>query len=98
MKKLLIANRGEIAVRIIRACREMDISPVAVFSECDRTALHVRLADEAYPIGPSAPRESYLRIDRLIDAARQSGADAVHPDTDFLLRTKISPARCRRPA
>ncbi len=84
MRKILIANRGEIAVRLIRACREMHISPVAIYSECDRRALHVRYADEAYPIGPSPPRASYLRIDAIIDVALRCGADAVHPGYGFL--------------
>ena len=93
-KKILIANRGEIAVRIIRACRDMGISPVAVYSEADRGALHVRLSDEAYPIGPSPSRESYLSIEKILRAAQQCQAEAIHPGYGFLSENSVFAAAC----
>ena len=94
--KILIANRGEIAVRIIRACKEMGISTVAVYSEADKNALHVSLADESYCIGPSEATDSYLREDRIISTAMLSGAQAIHPGYGFLSENSHFARACRK--
>ncbi len=95
-RKVLIANRGEIAVRLVRALREMEITSVAVFSDADRAALHVRLADEAEHIGPAASSESYLNIPRMLDAAHKHGVQAIHPGYGFLSENAEFASACER--
>ena len=96
IKKILVANRGEIAVRVMRSCREMEITSIAIFSEADRTAKHVLYADEAYCVGPAASKESYLNIEKIIEVAKAAHADAIHQVTASCPRMPHSPVDVRK--
>lgn len=95
IKKVLVANRGEIAIRVMRSCREMEIQTVAIFSEADRTSKHVLFADEACCVGPAASQESYLNIERILQAAKEHQADAIHPGYGFLSENATFARRCK---
>ena len=94
-KKILIANRGEIAIRVTRACRELGITSVSVFSDADRESLHVFLADEAYHIGPSPSKESYLNFRKILEVAKKAGVDAIHPGYGFLSENPVFVRACK---
>ncbi|MDD5474186.1 MAG: acetyl-CoA carboxylase biotin carboxylase subunit [Candidatus Methanoperedens sp.] len=95
-KKVLIANRGEIAIRVMRACRELDVKTVAVYSEVDKNALFAKYADEAYPIGPAPASQSYLNMDTILDVAHKTGAEAIHPGYGFLSENEVFAGRCEK--
>lgn len=95
IRKILIANRGEIAIRVMRSCKEMDITSVAVFSDADRTAKHVLYADEAYCVGGAASKDSYLNIEKIIEVAKAHQVDAIHPGYGFLSENSRFARRCR---
>ena len=95
-EKVLIANRGEIAIRVMRACRELDIKSVAIYSDADKTSLYTNYADESYPLGNPSPAKSYLNIEKIIDIALESGADAIHPGYGFLAENAKFGEECEK--
>lgn len=95
-EKVLVANRGEIAIRVMRACRELDINTVAVYSDADKKALFTNYADEAYHIGGSHPSQSYLNVEKIVSVAEEAGADAIHPGYGFLAENPKLPKECEK--